>query len=140
MKITNGEILNQVSNQSYNNVPSRSIVTGTGATGFQVSATRDAEVQYSISMATTASIAGSASDVVVFEICPTNSATAANWVEIGRIGNGQALSLAITLQSVQNTAGELTGHIPAGYYAKIRAITSGTVTNTFASAQEILTL
>lgn len=124
--------------RSFSNAPSRSIVTGTGATGFQVSATRDAEVQYSPTMVTTASIAGNASSVLVLEIATTNSATASDWKEIGRLTNAQALSLAITLQSVQTTSGLLTGIVPAGYYAKIRAITSGTVTNTFVSGQEVL--
>lgn len=123
---------------SFNNAPSRSIVTGTGATGFQVSSTRNANVQYSPTMVTTASISGNASDVIVFEIAPTNSATAGDWVEIGRLTNAQALSLAITLQSVQTTSGILGGIIPTGYYAKMRAITSGTVTNSYSSGQEVL--
>lgn len=124
--------------RSFNNAPGRSIVTGTGATGFQVSATRDAVVQYSPTMVTTASIAGNASDVIVFEIAPTNSATAGDWVEINRVTNAQALTLAITLQSVQTTSGALGGVVPAGYYAKMRAITSGTVSNTLSSGQEVL--
>lgn len=122
----------------YNNTPSRSIVTGTGATGFQISATRESRVQYSPTMVTTASISGNASDIIVLEICATNSATAANWQEIGRLTNAQALSLAITLQSVQTTSGCLTGNIPLGWFAKLRAITSGTISNSFTSGQEVL--
>lgn len=124
--------------KTFNNAPGRSIVTGTGATGFQVSATRDSHVNYSATMATTATIAGNASDVLVLEIAPTDSATAGDWVEIARVTNGQALTLALTLQSVQTTAGSLSGYVPAGYYAKIRAITSGTVTNSVSSGQEVL--
>lgn len=124
--------------RSYNNAPSRSIVTGTGATGFQISATREANVQYSPTMVTTASISGNASDIIVFEICATNSATAGDWKEIGRLTNAQTLTLAITLQSVQTTSGQLGGLIPAGWYAKMRAITSGTVSNSFSSGQEVL--
>lgn len=123
---------------SVNNNPSRSIITGTGATGFQVSSTRNSTVQYSPTMVTTASISGNASDVIVFEICATNSATAGDWKEIGRLTNAQALTLAITLQSVQTTSGLLGGIVPAGWYAKMRAITSGTVSNTFVSGQEVL--
>lgn len=126
------------SNNSFNNAPGASIVTGTGATGIQISATRDAHVSYSPTMVTTASISGNASDVIVLEICSTNSATAGNWIEIGRVTNAQALSLAITLQSVQTTSGPLVGYVPAGYYRKIRAITSGTVTNSMSSGQEVL--
>lgn len=124
--------------RSFNNVPSASIVTGTGATGTQISTTRDAHITYSPTMVTTASISGNASDVIVLEICSTNSATSANWIEIARVTNAQALSLAVTLQSVQTTAGILSGILPAGYYRKIRAITSGTVSNSMSSGQEVL--
>lgn len=124
--------------KTYTNNPSRSIVTGTGATGFQISATRETDVRYSPTLVTTASIAGSVSDVIVLEICATNSATAGNWQEIARITNGQALTLAIALQSVQTTSGQFGGLIPAGWYVKMRAITSGTVTNSFSSGQEVL--
>ncbi len=54
--------------RSFNNAPGRSIVSGTGATGFQVSASRDAQVSYSPTLQTTATIAGNVSDVVVLEI------------------------------------------------------------------------
>ena len=122
----------------FNNAPGATIQTSTGAVGTQISATRDAMVSYSPTMQTTASIAGSASDVIVLEICPTNSATAGDWVEIARVTNAQALSLAIALQSVQTTSGVLSGIVPAGYYRKLRAITSGTVSNSMSSGQEVL--
>lgn len=120
------------------NSATRSIVTGTGATGFQVSATRNAFVNYNTTIASTASISGNASGVLVLEVAPTNSATAGDWVEISRFTNAQALSLAITLQSVQTLSSPLSGMVPAGYYAKIRSITSGTVTYTYNSGREIL--
>lgn len=117
----------------------RSIVTGTGATGFQVSSTRNATVHYNIKVTTTASIAGNADGYVTFEVAPTNSATSTDWIEMGRCGNSQALTLAITLQSVQGTTCELTGDVPAGYYSKLRSITTtGTVTTAFISGQEVL--
>lgn len=124
--------------RSFNNAPGASIVTGTGATGTQISATRDAQVSYSPTLVTTASISGNASDVLVLEIAATNSATAGDWKEIARLTNAQALTLAITLQSVQTTSGSLAGIVPAGWYRKIRAITSGTVSNSMSSGQEVL--
>lgn len=118
---------------------SRSIVTGTGATGFQVSSGRSSFLNYSITIVTTASIGGNASGTVVLEIAPTNSATAGDWVEIGRITNGQTITLALTLQSVQTVAGQVGGFLPAGYYAKLRSINnSGTPTYSFSSGQENL--
>lgn len=117
----------------------RSIVTGTGATGFQVSTIDDAEVRYNLTIVTTASIAGGADGTIVLEMCATNSATAGDWIEVGRMRNGQALSLAITLQSVQTTASQLTAFVPRGYYVKIRSINNvGTPTYTYNSGQEVL--
>lgn len=118
---------------------SRSLVTGTGAVGFQVSSSQDSMVNYGITMATTATIGGSASGTVVLEVAPTNSATAGDWKEVARFTNGQSISLAIALQSVQTLAGNLTGIVPAGYYAKLRTINnSGSPTFTYASGQETL--
>lgn len=122
-----------------NNVASRSIVTSTGATGFQVSSTRGANVKYSCSITTTATIGGNQTGTIVLEIAPTNSATAGDWVEAARITNGQAISLAVVLQSVQQTTNVLEAYVPAGYYAKLRSINvSGTPTYSFVSGQETL--
>lgn len=117
----------------------RSIVTGTGATGYQVSTTRNSSVHYNLKVTTTASIAGNADGYIALEIAPTNSATTTDWVEMGRCGNSQALTLAITLQSVQGTTCELVGDVPAGYYEKLRSVTTtGTVAFVFLSGQEVL--
>lgn len=124
---------------SFNNAASRSFTTGTGATGFQVSASRNVMVNYSVTIVSTATIAGSASGTVVLEVAPTNSATPGDWVEIARFTNGQAITLALTLQSVQTLAHVLMAVIPAGYYAKLRTINNaGTPTFSFNSGQEVL--
>lgn len=125
--------------RSFNFNPGRSIVTGTGATGFQVSSTRDSFVTYSPKIVTTATIAGGQDGYVVLEIAPTNSATAGDWKEVGRMENGQALSLAITLQSVQPVGAPLVAMVPAGYYAKLRSVNvTGTPTISYVSGQEVL--
>lgn len=117
----------------------RSIVTGTGATGFQVSATRDAEVRYSTTIVTTSSILGSQVGTDVLEIGPTNSATSTDWSEIGRCTNGTAYTLAVAIQGVSTQACQITGYVPASYYVKIRSINvSGTPTFTYNSGQEVL--
>lgn len=117
----------------------RSIVTGTGATGFQISSSRDAEVRYSTTIVTTSSIAGSQNGTVVLEIAPTNSATATDWSEIGRCTNGTSYTLAIAIQGVSTQACQITGYVPTGYFAKIRSINnSGTPTFTYNSGQEVL--
>jgi len=124
--------------RSFTNNASRSLTTSTGAAGFQVSSTRDAAVNYNVTSSTTATIGGASSITVVLEIAPTNSATAGDWVEISRFSNGQTITLAIALQSVQTGAGNLGGIIPAGYYAKLRTITSGTASATYNTGQEVL--
>lgn len=127
-----------VAARSFTNNVTRSTTTSTGASGFQVSATRDAEVGYNLTTSTTATIAAAASITVLLEIAATNSATAGDWQEIARIANGQTITLAVTLQSVQTLGGRLTGVIPAGYYAKIRTVASGTASATYITGQEVL--
>lgn len=125
--------------KSFTNNASHSIVTGTGATGFQVSSTRDSEVNYSVTIVTTATIGGGASGTVVLEVATTNSATAGDWAELGRCTNGQTITLALALQSVQTIACQIGGIVPTGYYAKIRSINNtGTPTFTYNSGQEVL--
>lgn len=124
---------------SFNNTASHSIVTGTGSTGFQVSSSRNALVNYSITISTSSTIASGAVGVVVLEIAPTNSTTAGDWVEVGRISQGQTLGLALALSITQPIAGQVGGIIPAGYYAKLRSInTTGTPTYAYNSGQEVL--
>lgn len=121
------------------NTPSRSLTTGTGATGFQPSSSRVSSVHYNVRVTTTASIAGNADGYITLEVAPTNSATAGDWVEMGRCGNSQALSLAITLQSVQGTSCQLNADVPVGYYAKLRSVTTtGTVSFASLSGSEVL--
>lgn len=124
--------------RSFNNAATHSLVTGTGATGFQVSSTRDTSVNYNVTSSTTATIGGASTVTVFLEVAPTNSATAGDWVEISRFSNGQTITLAVALQSVQTAAGNLGGVIPAGYYAKLRTVTSGTASSAYVSGQEVL--
>lgn len=124
---------------SFNNTPSHSIVTTAGAAnGWQISSTRNTSVFYSVNVNTTATIAGNADGYVVLEISATNSTTASDWKEVSRTRNGQSLSLALTLQSVQNIGSELMNIVPAGYYVRLRSVNvSGTPTYSYISGQEV---
>lgn len=115
--------------RSFNNAASHALVTtAAAANGFQLSTTRDSSVSYTTTISVTASIAGAGTGYVVLEICPTNSAVAASWVEIARFGNSQSFSLAITLAGIQALDGHVGGMIPAGYYARLRQVSvTGTV-------------
>lgn len=120
-------------------VLSLSLQTGTGAVGTQVSSTQNAYVMINGSVSTTASIGGNAGGDIILEVAPTNSATAGDWVEWGRIGNSQALTLALALGSVQVVKGEAMAFVPAGYYVKARTLTSaGSPTYTLTNAKKIL--
>lgn len=125
--------------QVVNNTPTVPMVTtAAAANGTQVSATQSALVSYSVTTSSTSTIAGASSVVAVLEICPTNSATAANWLTIATVQNGQTLTLAVALQAVQTLSQGLAGVVPAGYYRRIRYTVTGTGSATFASGQEVL--
>lgn len=125
--------------KSFTNNASRSFVTtAAAANGFQLSSTRDSVVSYAIQVSTTATIGGGAAGYVVLEIAATNSTTAGDWKEIARVSNSQTISLALALQSVQISGGSMMGMVPAGYYARLRTVTSsGTVSFTYNSGQEV---
>lgn len=135
-----GEITVNIPASSFNNAPGRALVTvAAAANGFQISSTRGAMVSYSQTIISTATIAGNASGYVLLEICPTNSAVAANWIAISRVANGQAVSLAVVLQSVSTGGGVVSGMVPASYYCRIRSVTtSGSPSYTTNEQQEVL--
>lgn len=122
-----------------NNV-SRSIVNvAAAANGFQISSSRNSEVRYSITISSTVSLSGSGTGYVVLEISPTNSSTASDWIEIGRVSSGQSGTLVIGLVLNQIGGGQICGTIPSGYYVRLRSVTiGGTPTYTYNSGQEVL--
>lgn len=117
----------------------RTIQTGTGAVGWQLSSSQNATVSYSIKISVTATIGSNAEGYIAAEVAPTNSATAGDWVECGRFSNGQTITLAIALQSVQPIGGEVSCDVPSGYYVKLRQVTvSGSPAFTFISGYKVL--
>lgn len=119
--------------------PARTIETSTGAVGWQISSTRLSTVSYNINSTTTATIGGNSGGYVTLELAPTNSATASDWVEMGRCGQSQNVTLALALQSVQSIACQLTTDVPVGYSVKLRSVTtSGSPSFGFISSNEVL--
>lgn len=116
----------------------RTLTTSTGASGFQISATKNSTVRYTVGTSTTATIGGGATSGVILEMCPTNSAVASDWVEVGRAENVQTITLAVSLQSLQVQKEQLTADVPAGYYVKLRSYGTGTHTETFVSGQKTI--
>lgn len=125
--------------KTFNNTPGRTLTTGTGATGFRPSTNRDTEARYSVSINTSVSLSGNSSGYAVLEICPTNSVTAGDWIEISRFSSGQSGTLVVGLTLNQIGGGQVGGIIPIGYYAKIRTVNlSGIPTYAVNGQQEVL--
>lgn len=119
---------------------SRSLVTATNATGFQVSSTQISSVNYSVSTSTTATIGGASGVNVYLEVAATNSTTPSAWTVVGTVSTGQNITLAIVLQSVQTNTLQISGIIPAGYFARIRYATTGTASASYVAGEETLSL
>ncbi|ROM29266.1 hypothetical protein BK645_09865 [Pseudomonas protegens] len=119
---------------------SRSQVAATRSlnTVFQVSASRDAWVSYSVQITVTASIAGGHNGDVVLEIA-SDSGFTANVQTIAISGLGQTYTLAIALQGIQPQTGVVTGYVPSGYYARLRTVNiTGAPSFTYRAGQEVL--
>lgn len=120
--------------------PSRSVVTSTSSTGYQISSTRDAFVSYEGTFSTTSTIGGPASITIFLETADTNSTNPADWTIIARQVNSNTITLAVVLQQVDIEPWSVSRMIPAGKYVRIR---SGSVTGTATAAinaeqQEVL--
>lgn len=136
---TSGTIGAVLRSRSFNTSPTVPLVTtAAAANGTQVSASRDAEVSYSINTSSTSTIAGASSVTAVLEICSTNSSTAGNWITVSTAGNSQTVSLAIALQVIQTLIQTMNAIVPAGYYRRIRYTVTGTGSCSFNSGVETL--
>lgn len=117
------------------------VTTAAAANGFQVSSTRDALVSYSVTAVSAVQIGlvANVSGYIVLEVASTNSTTAADWKEKGRVGIGQNVGLALALSSTQTATAPLMALVPSGYYARIRTVnTNGTPTYTYVTGTEVL--
>lgn len=111
-------------------------LVGSGATGTQISSTKDSTIRCTVSTSTTSSIGGPATSVIALKTCATNSATEGDWATIATLENDQTITLALTLNSVQVMKGQLTADVPAGYYVKLVNSGSGTHSESFVSGQK----
>lgn len=106
-------------------------LVGTGATGTQISSTKDSQVRFTVSTSTTATIGGASTSNIVLKKCATNSATESDWATMAEAENTQTITLAIILQSLQGTKQQLVGDIPAAWFCKLVNSGSGTHAETF---------
>lgn len=105
---------------------------------FQVNASRDALVVYSVRITTTVSIGSNQDGDVILEIASDSGFTSnVQTLSIGE--NGQTVSLAIALNSVQAQTVVVSGYVPSGYYARLRTVNNtGTPTYVYRAGQEVL--
>jgi len=127
-------------NLSINDAPGRALVTATNATGFQISATRTAQVCYEGSFSTTSTIGGPSSATVFLETADTNSVTPTDWTIKAQQTYSNNITLAIVLNQVQGNNWTICRYIPAGKYVRIRAgAISGTASASInTNQQEVL--
>jgi len=123
-----------------NRTAARSIVTvAAAANGWQVSATLNSVVRYSVSVACTVQIGvvTSVSGYVVLEVAATNSVTASDWKEAGRVANSQLVGLAIAFSNTDTVVAQISAFVPAGYYARLRSVNAlGTPVFALITAEE----
>lgn len=105
---------------SINDAPGRTLVTSTSATGFQISATRNALACYEGYIQTTSTIGGPASAVVFVETADTNSTTPSDWTTKAQQAYANVISLAVVLNQQQSNNWQICRMIPAGKYVRIR--------------------
>lgn len=104
-----------------NDSPGRSLVTSTSATGYQISATRNARACYEGSFSTTSTIGGPATATVFLETADTNSTTPSDWTTKARQTYSNTITLAVVLNQVQGNNWSICRDIPAGKYVRMRA-------------------
>lgn len=131
------QILNKPSLVRTTSTLSLSLV-GTGATGTQISATKDSTVRLAVSTSTTSTIGGPSTSLVTLKICATNNATEGSWTTVGVIENDQTITLAIALNSIQVIKGQINSDLPAGWFCKLVNSGSGTHTETFLNGQQTI--
>lgn len=112
--------------------------SGTGATGTQVSSTKDSTVHLNLSNSTTSTIGGPSISDITIKTCATNSATESDWATVADIDNEQTVTLAIALQSIQLIKELVTVDMPAGSYIKAVASGSGTHTESVLRGQKTI--
>lgn len=117
---------------------SQSAATRTLNTVFQVSATRDAQVQYAVQCTVTSSI-GSGQDGDVFLDIAADAAFTTSVQSLDVSPCSQVVTLAVALQSVQKGTVSVRGFVPAGYYARIRTVNNtGSPAFLYRLGQEVL--
>lgn len=122
----------------FSNTATKTLVTSSsGQGGVVLDASRDTIINYSVNSSITTTIGGTSSLTVYLEIAATNSVTPSDWTTISQASNGNTITLALALQSVQSQILNISAVVPAGSYVRIRYATAGTASATYGSGQEV---
>lgn len=115
---------------SYNNAPGRPL-----STVFRPSATRPTRVTYTINIVTALSLLNlNSSGLVQLQISSDGST---NWTTVNSAGVTKTLSVAITIGLNETAVLNLSGEIPAGWYARLLPTISGGATASVTNGQEV---
>ena len=118
--------------------PSQASASHSLNSSFQISSSRPAFVFYSVQITSTASIGSDQDGDAILEVASDSDFTT-NVQTISIAQNGQVVTLAAALNSVETQTFVLSGFVPAAYYVRIRTVNnSGTPTYLYRSGQEIL--
>lgn len=93
-------------------------ITGTGATGTQISATKASTVRLTYSTSVTITLGGSPISRVVLKYCATNSSTESDWTEMGRCSTAQPTTLSVTVGGVYSQEQQICGDVPLAWFIK----------------------
>lgn len=120
--------------------PARSVsgaVVRTIGTAFQPSASRDTLAFYSVQLTVVATLTGGQNGDVILEVA-SDAGFTQNVRTVAITGLGQTYGLSISITSTQPQTAQVSGIIPAGYYARIRTVANtGSPTFAYRAGQEI---
>lgn len=117
---------------------SQSAATRTLNSAFQISASRDAWATYSVQITVTASIGGGQDGDVFLDIA-SDSGFTANVQSLSVAPCSQTYTLAVAIQGVQKCSANVSGFVPAGYYARLRTVNNtGSPSYAYRLGQEVL--
>lgn len=117
-----------VSSPSFNNTAVKTI----NAAGVQISTTRNTRVSYTITHTIALTLLlSSGSSMVYLEVSPNNS----TWTSISQAGFSDAVAVAVALN--KTSTNNVQGEVQAGWYVRLRAVTSGAGSAAFTVGQEI---
>lgn len=113
---------------TYNHTPGRSLNTS-----YQLSTTKRTKVSYTVGVTTALTLINLASSGRVYLEISANNST---WTSINSAGVTKTVAVGIAINETQYY--NVQGEVPAGYYVRLRSVTSGGATVAFESGQEVV--